>query len=120
MNQFQQIIDAGLNRLSAIAGVDIRYTRGTDWIRIRATPGSTDFTLSDQFGAVSEYRTRDYIVSASSLVINGTLVKPIRGDTILEGSSVYEVSRPDGGEQPWSFSDHGGTHLRIHTKLVNS
>lgn len=117
MSSFAEILRGGLVRVSAVAGSDVRYSRGASWVRVRAVPGHTDFTLSDQWGAVSEYRSRDFIVQGCSLKLGGTLVKPQRGDTISEGGNVYEVSRPDGGEQPWSFSDNGGNFYRIHTKL---
>jgi hypothetical protein len=120
MSTFQQIIGNGLTALTCVAGVEVKYRRGADWVRIRAVPGQTTFNITDANVVVSETRSRDYLIQADDLVIGGVVVTPQRGDLIEEtvGAKIqiYEVTRPD-GEQPWRYADHGRTSIRVHTKL---
>jgi hypothetical protein len=118
---FNSIIASGQQAIAACAGVSVVYSDGTNWTRITATPGKTDFELVDDSGAISQFRSRDYIVMAADLVLNWVMVTPQRGHTITEqiGKQLhkYEVSRPDGSEQPYRYSSTGNNVLRIHTKL---
>jgi len=121
---FQNIIGTALNTVAKVAGETITYTRGANWTTLQATPGLTNFQLVDTSGVVSEFRSRDYIVPTCKLSLNGARITPQRGDTITVQAgpltNVYEVSRPDGGEQPYGFSGIGHTHFRIHTKLKST
>ena len=120
---FQQAVAGAYNSLRAAAGVHVTYHRATAWVRLCAVPGKSDFgaTVPEQ-AAVVEFRSRDYIVRTADLVIGGVQVTPQRGDLVKEEVGdkvhVHEVIRPDDGNgQPWRYSDHGRTAIRVHTKL---
>jgi hypothetical protein len=118
---FQEMISSGQRLISKSAGVSVIYSDGMNWVRLIAVPGKTDFQLSDDFGAISQFRSRDYLVEAADLILNEVVIEPQRGHTITEqiGDEIhtYEVSRPDGDEQPWRWSTTDHKRIRIHTKL---
>jgi hypothetical protein len=99
---------------------------GDQTVELNATVGQTVFRLDDSYpsGAGGGVRvvSRDYLVQASDLVLDGQTVLPQRGDVIIEiagdKSYVHEVMAP-GGEPEWRYSDPQRTSLRIHTKQVN-
>ena len=61
------------------------------------------------------YESRDFLITASDLVLTGTLVLPERGDEIIDDCFVYEVMAP-ANEPEWRYSDSFRNTLRIHTK----
>jgi hypothetical protein len=91
------------------------YRRGEDSAEVPATIGKTLFRIEDEYGRVVRYESRDFLITASKLVINGTLVSPERGDEIIDDGFVYEVMAP-ANEPEWRYSDAFRNTLRIHTK----
>ena len=118
---FDATIQEGLAAVREIAGHEITYHRGDAWVQLRAVPGQTNFQLSDVSNIIHEARTRDFTFFACKLVLNAQLVTPNRGDLIHErvgrNAYIYEISRPDGGDQPWRYADHAQTTIRVHTNL---
>lgn len=99
-------------RLQDVAGTTISYCRGDDTSdSFTATVGQTLFEQDSQFGVVT-IQSRDYIFPVSEL---GNWGEPARGDTITEGDEVFEVLSLN-GSQPFRYSDHGKTIVRVHTK----
>jgi hypothetical protein len=98
------------------ASVTITYSRGASGVGgIPATIGRTFNEISDgQVIVASE--SRDYILAAALLVIDGALITPRNGDRITEQSGkVYEVTAP----KPLDcFETIGPTDevIKIHTK----
>jgi hypothetical protein len=122
MSSFTSAVTNALRSISNVAGTEITYARGNDWIRLTAVPGKTIFDSDETNNVVGEFRTRDYIIDASTLLLNDVLTTPLRGDLITEVingiTNVYEVNRPDGGnDQPWRYSDYGQSFIRVHTLL---
>ncbi len=103
--------------------VPVTYTRDSESVQVPATIGRTVFHFARDYGAFERHESRDFLVSASDLVISGAEVMPGRGDTIRETSSnkvyTYEVMAP-ANEPCWRWSDDYRRVLRIHTKLVNT
>jgi len=100
----------------------IVYRRGNDVVAICATIGSTMFQISDEDGGIRMERSdRDFLIVAADLVLSGSPVKPVRGDTIKQniGGTIftYEVF-PYNGEQPYRWSDTYRNRFRVHTKLI--
>ena len=99
------------------------YRRGDESASVLATVGRTLFELADAAGEQVQYESRDYLIAAADLVLDGSQVEPQRGDRIEEvlgGQTLtYEVMAP-GQEPPWRYSDPYRTTLRIHTKLIDS
>lgn len=121
MSEFASIIADALCSLSGVAGQTVTFVRNTDWVKVEAVSGSTTFDLDDGNGVVVEYRTQDWLIGACNLRIAGEQVEPKRGDLIEQsvGSRihVFEVLRPDGGEQVFRYIDPARTRMRVHTKL---
>jgi hypothetical protein len=75
------------------------------------------------YGRLERLESRDYLVTASELILGGQVKVPEAGDCIREtdGSTVYvyEVMAP-GNEPVYRYSDPYRKTLRIHTKLVST
>lgn len=99
------------------------YERGVHSVEAAATIGRTVFEVADEAGFISRIESRDFIVRAADLVLNGAAVLPQRGDRVRETVGprvfVYEVLSP-AGEDVWRFSDPQRTDVRVHTKFVAS
>jgi len=99
------------------------YQRGDDSVEVLATVGRTVFETADAYGVVEHSESRDFLVAAADLVLDGTVTLPQRGDKILETQDgktfVYEVMAP-GREPHYRFSDAYRRTLRIHTKQVEA
>lgn len=99
------------------------YSRGDFDVEVPATIGRTEFEVDDGFGVLVRTESRDYLILAENLVLDGQPTLPERGDRIreTEGSQtvVYEVMAP-GKEPPWRYSDPYRRTLRIHTKQVDT
>ncbi len=102
------------------AGESITYKRdgdpGVSVSGISATISRTPFEVSDGV-VVTVYESRDYIVSADSLVDEeGSLVTPQAGDTITDSEGrVYEVAAPK-PNNVYERMGPTGSVLKIHTK----
>ncbi len=104
----------------------VEYARGAKTVAdgVRASIGQTVFESEDALGVVERFESRDYIVPAADLVLDGALATPERGDRIREANAagavfVYEVMAP--GQEPcWRYSDNYRRTFRIHTKLVDT
>jgi len=93
----------------------ITYRRDDDTVEVPATIGKTVFRIEDEYGRVVRYESRDFLITASDLVLTGTLVLPERGDEIIDDGYIYEVMAP-ANEPKWRYSDSFRNTLRIHTK----
>lgn len=99
----------------------IVYRRGAATVQVAATIGRTLFEIDNGYGAVERTESRDYLLQAADLVLDGLVVLPQRGDqvreTVGQQTFVYEVLAP-GKEPAWRYSDPYRQTLRIHTKHV--
>ncbi len=99
----------------------VSYTRGAASVDVPATIGKTTFEVDDGYGVMVRHESRDFLVLAADLILNGQQERPQRGDRIREAQNqqmfIYEVSAP--GQQPcWRFSDSFRKTFRIHTQQV--
>jgi len=119
VGQFDCIISEALGTLSEVAGVQIKYARGSNFVYLTAIPGRSNLSVQNDDQTSTWFRTRDYIVEVCDLVLNEVPVLPQRGDVITEtvGNKLmtFKVGRPDGGDQHYQFSDTGRRRIRIHT-----
>lgn len=99
----------------------IVYRRETLMVTVPATIGKTEFEVDDEFGVVQRIESRDFLILASDLVLDGTVTIPQRGDIIEKQpgtqSLQFEVTAP-GKEPCWRYSDLYRQTLRIHTKFI--
>ncbi|NLX60657.1 MAG: hypothetical protein GXY74_16400 [Phycisphaerae bacterium] len=101
----------------------VTYCRGQAEVSCPATVGRTTFEVEDSTGVVERFESRDFIITAADLVLDGVVALPERGDrireTVGEATLVYEVVSP--GQEPcWRWSDPYRLALRIHTKQVGT
>jgi len=101
---------------AAHASVVISYTRGEDTTAdLNATIGRTPFEVVEG-EVMSVFESRDFILSAASLIVGGSVVLPQAGDVITEaGGTQYMVSAP----KPFNCYERfgpAGSVLKIHTK----
>jgi len=110
------------DQLKTHAGRTVTYRRGTDTVAVTATIGRTEFEVDDEFGVLRKIESRDFLILAADLVLNGQAVLPERGDEIDETQGgvtyTYEVMAP-GKEPHFRYSDPYRKTLRIHTKQTD-
>jgi hypothetical protein len=119
------LLKRGTNWLERMRGLHmtlpVRYCRGEQAVEVPATVGRTVFQIARDGGPFERIESRDYLVTAAELVLQGNPILPSRGDIIREtdGDSVYiyEVMAP-GSEPAWRWSDDYRKTLRIHTKYM--
>lgn len=99
----------------------VTYRRGDSSAEIAATIGKTEFEVDNGLGVLQRIESRDYLVLADALVLDGQRTLPQRGDVIEESAGeetyLYEVTAP-GKEPHWRYSDPFRQALRIHTKQI--
>jgi hypothetical protein len=99
----------------------VTYERGSQSATLFATIGKTVFAIDDGRGAVLQHESRDFLILAENLVLEGQTVLPERGDRIRETQGditfVYEVLAP-GNEPCWRYSDPYRKTIRIHAKQI--
>lgn len=105
--------------LRRVAGVSVTFTRPSTGhsVTLTAVPGSTGHEVERDGQVIDEVQSRDYLVLASELVLNGAQITPDRHDTITEAGTVHKVLNV-GGEAQWRYSDPQKTIIRIHTKAT--
>ncbi|MCR4415293.1 MAG: hypothetical protein NUV77_23015 [Thermoguttaceae bacterium] len=99
------------------------YQRGDSSVSLPATVGRTTFEVQGELGVVERTESRDFLVRAGDLVLDGAATLPQRGDRVREAAGdkvqVYEVMAP--GQEPcWRYSDPYRKTLRIHTKQTDT
>jgi len=99
----------------------VTYRRGDDSLEVAATVGRTVFEIDDGYGAIERFESRDFLIAAAELALNGQPFEPASGDLIAETvgqqTLVYEVLAP-GKEPCWRYSDPYRRTLRVHTKQI--
>jgi hypothetical protein len=101
----------------------VAYARGALTAQLPATIGKTVFEVDDGYGVLVSHESRDFLVLATDLILDGQTVLPQRGDRIKETQGtvvfIYEVTTP-GKEPVWRYSDPYRQTLRIHTKQIDT
>jgi hypothetical protein len=134
--EFPNLLERGSNWLADMrhrhATRTVTYQRGDPAsggasVEVKATIGTTTFEIEDGTGALVKIESRDYLILAADLVLDGEQTPPKQGDVIRETASdgsgkvyVYEVMGPGGasGGPHYRHSDPFRKTLRIHTKLI--
>lgn len=110
-------------RAKSHMATSVQYVRGVQTIDdLKAAFGQTQFEQSDDEGQTISATARDFIVSASDLVLDGQAVTPAVGDQIVEIAGgvtrVSEVLELPNGET-WRYADPHHYMMRIHTKEIS-
>lgn len=101
----------------------VTYRRGDRVVPdVPATIGRTEYQQDDGAGVITRAESRDFLILAADLVLDGVRVLPEAGDRIEEtqqgATYVYEVLPVSGMQPHYRHSDPYRTTLRIHTKLI--
>jgi len=105
--------------LESMFGVQVTYSRGEDSVTLTAIVDMLDYEDEDGSGHYLRRRIRDFIIPVVDLVLNGSAVLPVRGDTIAEtiGDYVYTYTVLDlPGEPHFVYDDQDNARLLIHTE----
>ncbi len=97
------------------------YRRGSSTVSVQAGKAKTTFDLPSSNGMIISVESRDFLITASKLLLDGEQILPLVGDRIIEDISgelrAYEVQN-FGTERPYRFCDAHRIKLRVHTKYV--
>lgn len=100
----------------------VSYGRGSKSVSVAATIGNTVHTSQNDIGLTEVWQSRDYLIFAAELIIDGSIITPTREDKITDiddqGNPVVYKVFPD-GEDCYRFSDKYGKTLRIYTKRID-
>jgi hypothetical protein len=103
----------------------VLYQRGASSVSIAVGIGRTTFQVDNGTGVIETFESRDFLILAADLVLDGLAALPKAGDRIRETggddstSYIYEVLAP-GTEPAWRYSDPYRRTLRIHTKQIGT
>ena|SRR5688572_16406788 len=116
-----RMIAAAAKAHQRVAGVDIRYVRGDQEIPLKAVPGTTRYELTDSDGRIISAQTRDYLIIADELLLDGAPVEPQREDKIIQsqadGEHTYKLLELP-ASKCWRWSDEQHVRYRVHTTEV--
>lgn len=115
MSQHSKAISDAMKYLNQVAGEEITYYRGSDFVKLRAVEGRSQFQSVDPNGAVVDFSTTDFLIASSDLVLNDVVTTPVDGDYIMKDTATYRIRR-QGSAQAYSYSDAAHERMRIHTQ----
>ncbi len=105
------------DQLKSHVSRSVVYKRGSEQVTLSATLGKTLQEQQDDEGFLSRFGSRDFIFQAEDLDFGSGAVEPESGDTITDGTAVYQLLA-DGGEPLWRYSDPYRKSIRVHAKQV--
>lgn len=115
MSLISEGLEAHAERLMDAAGECITYCRGVSKVTLYAALGESIGESVDADGITVTVRSRDFIIKAEELVLDGAQTEPQRNDLIVWGERSFRVL-PDIGLPRHRDSDPHGNMLRIFTK----
>lgn len=121
------LLEQGLSWLNEMRvrhmAASVRYCRESHEIEVSATTAQTVVEVSRDHGLFERIESRDFLISASDLIVDGNPILPSPGDRIREErggkAHIHEVMDLD-GEPCFRWCDPFGITLRIHTKLIGT
>lgn len=107
----------------AHASRSVVYARGGDSVTLVASVGRTVHEVMNNLGIIVATESRDFIVTAADIEIDGSVVEPRSGDRITDTQGsvdyVYEVMPFGKDSRTFRYCDADHSYLRIHTKEVD-
>lgn len=109
--------------VAAVVGGDAIYQRGTERVPLAVAPGNSDHECFDsQTGSLTTWRSRDWLIVKSDLVLGGDVATPQRRDEIHIPAAggrteIYVVHHPDANTAPWRYADPTDRVYRVHSFL---
>lgn len=127
MTAVARAIAAAARAHQRVGGVEVRYVRPVPGqasleVTLRAVPGQTTYETLDAAGTtIIAAQSRDYLIVAADLVLDGEPTQPARGDRIIEteedGDHTYELLELP-SSNCWRWSDEQHVRYRVHTKQI--
>lgn len=109
------------DQLDENASSSVAYRRGSLSVTVLASKGKTTLDVANSSDMLVNVEAHDFIITASTIVLNELVSLPLVGDRITETIASklhsYEVIM-FGAEQPYRFCDPYGHKVRIHTKYL--
>lgn len=101
----------------------VHYQVGAASVEMPAVLAATTFDVTDANGILTRVDSRDFLILASDLEIDGQRIEPAAGHRIIVGDlddgQKYEVASV-GGADCWRWSDDYRIRYRIHTKHIGA
>ena len=116
-NIFQDGLDALIDTLQSNVFVEVNYTSKQlqTTYGIKAAKGNINWGTLNKIGDVALGENyRDWITQPSEL-----LEEPMPGDTITDGTDVFEVYNPDTNSKCWRYCDPYKRLYRISTRRID-
>lgn len=122
MTAMSTAVIGGYQSARGLAGVSITYKRvvsaeTTYQVALTAIPGETVHSVERDGQVMDEMKSRDFLILASELVLNGSQTTPARHDVIVEDGKEFHVLAI-GPEPQWRYTDPTKAIIRVHTKEV--
>lgn len=109
--------------------LSVTYKRGAASVSLQATIGSSKGWTEKEDGIREQWVSRDFLVAAADLILDGQRIEPMRGDQIIEVSLdedgepldtiTYKVLPPVDKEPCFTISDHSRLRYRVHAKEIS-
>lgn len=106
---------AAYKAVRSLSGVTATYARGANSVKLKVVQGMTQLSAEQGDGTIIITNSHDFLILASELVISGSTVMPLRGDTITVGSTVFTVLTY-GSDAQYRWTDQERKILRVHTR----
>jgi hypothetical protein len=119
-NRFDRAASRLDARLSGFASSLVTYTRPSTGksVTLLASRGQTPYEVNTESGVVVAFESRDFVVAALDLKLDGVAIVPKKDDQITDGGRTYTVT--DMGGQQCFQSVVQNLRFRIHTKVVGA
>ena len=117
MTAISRALQSAYRTARGLSGVAVVYTRGLNSVSLTAIPGAQVHSVERDGEFHEEIKSRDYLILATELIIDGEETLPQRNDTITEGDQVYKVLWV-GGESQWEWTDPQRVIIRVKTKAI--
>lgn len=117
MNIFEEGLQALIDTLRSDVFVTVQYhSKALDTTySIKAAKGNINWGTLNKVGDVALGENfRDWITQPSEL-----LEEPAVGDTITDGTDVFEIYNPDSNSKCWRYSDPYKQLYRIYTRRIS-
>ena len=108
-----------IDQLAANVSQTVTYRRGGKTVSLAATKCPVRSEVDGEFG-ILRIGECDWIIKASSLVLNSVTVEPQRNDVITESDGQQWHVLPIDGEQEFRPLDPHRQAYRIHTKRIDA
>lgn len=106
---------AAYKAVRSMSGVTATYARGANSVTLKVVQGQTQLSADYGDGVITITNSHDFLILVEELIINGSNVLPLRGDTITVGSTVYTVLTIAGDAQ-YRYTDQERKIIRVHTR----